>query len=139
MESRIIGHGVGVHGGALSGVATFSSSKEEIRKLREESKLPVILLRKTASTNDVSLMPEIDGILTAAGGVASHASVLAQKFDLVAVVGCSDMDITADKKGEPYAKMGSSKLTDGTIMSIDGSTGLVYAGVCTLPAETKNY
>jgi len=139
METSIIGHGIGVHGGALSGVASFSSFKEDIRRLKKESKLPVILLRKIASTDDVSLMPEIDGILAAAGGVASHASVLAQKFDLVAVVGCSDMDIGTDKKGEPYAEIGGSKFTNGTILSIDGSTGLVYAGLCTFTVETKNY
>ena len=91
MHANIIGRGVGVHGGALSGLATFSSSPEYIRKLRKDSGMPVIVLRAMASTNDVSLMPEVDGIITVSGGVSSHASILAQKFDLTAVVGCTDM------------------------------------------------
>jgi len=132
MRSQIIGRGVGIHGGALSGVATFSSSPVHIEKLRKEFNLPVILLRKMASTDDVSLMPEIDGIITSAGGVASHASVLAQKFNLTAVVGCSDMDIRTDEKGQSCAVIGTYTVTDGTAISIDGSTGLVYLGSCKL-------
>ncbi|HXX56974.1 MAG TPA: PEP/pyruvate-binding domain-containing protein [Thermodesulfovibrionales bacterium] len=137
MESKIIGHGVGVHGGALSGVATLSSSKNRIMGLRQKFNLPVILLRKSASPDDVSLMPDIDGILTAAGGVASHASVLAQKFDLAAVVGCSDMNIRTDEQGKAFAQIGNVQVTDGTLISIDGSTGLVYAGLCMLTVERE--
>jgi pyruvate,orthophosphate dikinase len=131
MRSKVIGRGVGVHGGALSGIATFSSSPAHIRKLREEFDLPVILLRKMADTSDVSLMPEIDGIIASAGGVASHASVLAQKFNLTAVVGCSDLDIRTDAKGESYAVIGNYTVMEGTALSMDGSTGLVYSGLCT--------
>ncbi len=130
MESNIIGRGVGVHGGALSGIATFSSSPQDIKKLREMHDLPVILLRNMASTDDVSLMPVVNGIVAAAGGVASHASVLAQKFDLTAVVGCSDMEIRESEKGELYAKIGNLVVAEGAPISIDGSTGLVYSGFC---------
>lgn len=135
MESNIIGRGTGVHGGALSGVATFSSSPEQVRRLKNEAGLPVILLRSMASTDDVSLMPEIDGIITAGGGVASHASVLAQKFDLTAVIGCSGMEIKADEKGQHFAKIGTDAVREGTLISIDGSTGLVYSGLCLLTTE----
>jgi pyruvate, orthophosphate dikinase len=133
MEESIIGRGAGVHGGALSGLATFTSSPELIRKMREERNMPLLLLRKSASTDDVSLMPEVDGILTSAGGATSHASILAQKFDLTAVVGCSDMVIKTDDKGDSYATIGTYTVTDGAMISIDGSTGLVYSGTCFLP------
>ncbi|HTR44837.1 MAG TPA: PEP-utilizing enzyme, partial [Thermodesulfovibrionales bacterium] len=102
----------------------------EIRRLKEERSLPVILLRKAASTVDVSLMPLIDGILTSFGGVASHASVLAQKFNLTAIVGCPDMEIGTDEKGEPFAQIGRHPVREGSVISIDGSTGLVYSGSC---------
>ncbi|MEJ2697800.1 MAG: PEP-utilizing enzyme [Candidatus Sulfobium sp.] len=138
MEESIIGRGTGVHGGALSGLATFISSPGQIRKMRKERNMPLILLRKSASTDDISLMPEIDGILTSAGGATSHASVLARKFDLTAVVGCSDMAIKADERNEPYAVIGRYAVTDGTIISIDGSTGLVYSGSCFPPGNDKN-
>jgi pyruvate,orthophosphate dikinase len=130
MQSNIIGRGAGVHGGALSGIATFSDAKEHISRLRELSGMPVILIRQMASTDDVSLMPLIDGIVTAGGGVASHASVLAQKFDLTAVVGCEGMEIEIDERGAAYAQVGGHAITDGSEISIDGSTGLIYRGVC---------
>jgi pyruvate,orthophosphate dikinase len=130
MHSNNIGRGVGVNGGALSGVATFSSSPERIRETGRNSGMPVIVLRAMASTDDVSLMPEVDGIITVTGGVSSHASILAQKFDLTAVVGCTDMHMYTDEKGEPFAKIGDYTVKEGTMLSIDGSTGLVYSGSC---------
>lgn len=130
METKVIGRGVGVFGGALSGVATFSSSPETARELRGKVNLPIILLRREASTDDVSLMPGINGIITAAGGATSHAAVLAQKFHLTAIVGFSDMKIEPDGKGEFYARIGSLIIREGDTISIDGSTGLVYSGEC---------
>lgn len=130
MGSKVVGQGVGVHGGALSGVAAFTSSPERVRMLREKTGLPVILLRREASTDDVSLMPEINGILTAAGGATSHAAVLAQKFRLTAIVGCSEMKIEAAGKNEFSAKIGTLTLREGDFISIDGSTGLVHSGLC---------
>jgi pyruvate,orthophosphate dikinase len=137
MESNIIGRGAGVQGGALSGAASFSSSPEEIRKLRQESGLPVILLRKTASTDDVSLMSEIGGIITAAGGVTSHAAVLAQKFGIAAVVGCPNLEIGTDAKGVSSARIGAYEVAEGSLISMDGSTGLVYSGICRFTTERR--
>lgn len=132
MEESIIGRGAGVHGGALSGFATFTSSPDRVREMRRERNMPVILLRKTTSTDDVALMPEIDGILTSAGGVTSHAAILAQKFDLAAIVGCSEMAVETNERGEFYARIGDYTVTEGSVISIDGSTGLVYSGTCFL-------
>ena len=137
MESNIIGRGVGVHGGALSGIATFSASPDRIDSLKKETGMPVILLRKSSSTNDVSLMPHIDGIVTSAGGATSHAAILSQKFGLTAVVGCSDMEISITAKGDPSAQIGNYTVTEATSISIDGSTGLVYSGVCEFTTETR--
>jgi len=130
MQSRIVGRGVGVYGGALSGVVTFSSSPEDVRDLIARTNLPVILLRREASTDDVSLMSDIDGIVTAAGGATSHAAVLAQKFRLTAIVGCSDMKIEAIAKNKSSARIGNFAFRESDHISIDGSTGLVYSGLC---------
>ncbi|SPP99741.1 hypothetical protein NBG4_1100001 [Candidatus Sulfobium mesophilum] len=75
-------------------------------------------------------MTGIDGIITAAGGVASHASLLAQKFGLTAVVGCPDMEVKLNEKGENYALIGRHMTTEGMAISMDGYTGLIYSGVC---------
>jgi len=130
MESRVIGRGAGVFGGALSGVATFSVDPFRIREIKKEKNLPVILLRKEASTDDVLLMPEADGIITSAGGATSHAAILAQKFNVTAVVGCSDMKILEEVKGRPTAVIGKFRVEEGSSVSIDGSTGIVYSGLC---------
>jgi pyruvate, orthophosphate dikinase len=137
MDSNIIGRGIGVHGGALSGIAAFSGAPEELEKLKKQTGLPVILLRKSSSTQDVSLMPHIDGIITSAGGATSHAAILAQKFGLTAVIGCPNMQIEVDKNGKPYAQIGNYMAIEGTVISIDGSTGLVYSRVCEFTKETK--
>ncbi len=130
MEPRMIGKGIGVYGGALSGVASFSFSAEAVRELGRSAGLPVIILRHSASTNDVSLMMDIGGIITAAGGATSHASVLAQKFGLTAIVGCKDLAFEASREGRPYARIGKAVISEGTPISIDGATGLIFSGTC---------
>jgi pyruvate,orthophosphate dikinase len=130
MESRIIGRGIATYGGALSGIVTFTSAPERVEELKKTAGLPVILLRKTASTDDVSLMPVIRGIVTSTGGVTSHAAVLARKFHVNAVVACSDMAIETNEQGETYAMIGSVVVKEGTVISIDGSRGLIFSGIC---------
>ncbi len=138
MESRVIGRGIGVHGGALSGVASFSSSLAAVRTLRMKTGLPVILLRRTASTEDVSLMTEVGGIIAAAGGATSHASVLAHKFNLTAIAGCRDLRFVpcgpqTAIHGETAglcAMLGDTAIAEGQPISMDGQTGLIFSGIC---------
>ncbi|MEJ2192852.1 MAG: PEP-utilizing enzyme [Nitrospirota bacterium] len=131
MESNIVGRGIGVYGGALSGAATFARTVEELRGLREKAERPLILIRKETSTRDVALLAEVQGILTAVGGAASHAAILSQKFGITAVVGCTGMLLGKDPAtGEPLARVGGYEIREGTPLSIDGSDGLVYTGVC---------
>ena len=137
MKSHVLGRGVGVHGGALSGVAALSSSREEIGKIRASTGMPIILLRNAASTDDVSLMDLVDGIVTASGGATSHAAILAQKFRLTAVVGCRELKIRETGEARS-ATVGDYPLSDGTAISIDGSAGLIYSGECQLTTETGN-
>jgi pyruvate,orthophosphate dikinase len=118
-------------------VVTFGASPQAVKTLRDNTAMPLILLRPMASTEDVSLMPVIDGILTKAGGVASHAAVLAQKFDLTAVVGCSALQFRTDENGNPSAVIGGNAVNEGSFLSIDGSTGLVYSGLCVFTVPEK--
>jgi pyruvate,orthophosphate dikinase len=135
MESQVIGHGIGASGGALSGVASFAASRDQIEMLKKETGLPVILIRRTANTNDVALMPFIKGIVTAGGGVTSHAAVLAQKFGISAVVSCGDMKIEDDDQGRPQGIIGTTRIREGSSISIDGTNGLVFSGLCFMLKE----
>jgi len=139
MESSVIGRGIGVYGGALSGVACFSASPADIAKLKLRANKPVILLRKETDTEDVAAMPSINGIVTSIGGATSHAAILSQKFSLTAVVGCSDMSIRTDTGNFPYALIGGVEIREGSEISIDGSTGLVYSGFCAAARQGKHY
>jgi pyruvate,orthophosphate dikinase len=84
-------------------------------------------------------MTEIDGIITSAGGATSHAAILAQKFNLTAIVGCSDMKIEEDEKGGLSAKIGMADVKEGDPVSLDGSTGLFYSGSCSSILQTEPY
>lgn len=139
MESSIIGRGIGMHGGALSGTVTFSMDPEYIRNLKLVSEQPVILLRNETSTEDVSVMPAVDGIITATGGATSHAAILSQKFDLVAVVGCTDMIVGEMPDGSPMATIGGYEVKESEHLSIDGSTGLVYSAFCKFTIKEQRY
>ena len=139
IESRIIGRGIGVHGGALSGVASFARSVDQAVRLREKSGMPVILLRTTADTEDVSLMPAVRGIITSSGGVTSHAAVLAQKFGVNAVASCSDMLLKIDEQGQPFALIGETIIKEGAPISLDGTTGLVFSGACLQTTRSERY
>ncbi len=139
LEPRIIGRGVGAHGGAVSGVASFARTPDEARRLAQESGMPVVLLRTMASTDDVSLMPAIKGIVTSSGGVTSHAAVLAQKFGVSAVVSCADLSIEIDDQGASFARMGTVIIKEGMPISIDGASGLVFSGACLHTTRTERY
>jgi pyruvate,orthophosphate dikinase len=130
MESHVAGRGIGANGGALSGVASFAESPDQIASLARSTGMPVILIRKTANTDDISLMPAIKGIITASGGVTSHAAVLAHTFGLAAVVACVDLTIGTDDRGRSSARIGPLQVQEGTPLSIDGGTGLVFSGTC---------
>jgi pyruvate,orthophosphate dikinase len=130
MESRVIGRGIGAHGGAVSGVVSFTRSRDHAIRLAKEMGLPVILLRTTANTEDVALMPVIRGMITSSGGVTSHAAVLAQKFNVNTVVACTGLSIKTDQQGQPYALIDHLTLKEGALVSIDASTGLVFSGLC---------
>jgi pyruvate,orthophosphate dikinase len=83
----------------------------------------VILVRSETSPDDVHGMAKAAGILTARGGLASHAAVVARGWGIPAVVGASDVVL-----GSGSVRIGERELAVGEVISIDGSTGEVFAG-----------
>ncbi len=83
----------------------------------------VVLVRAETSPDDVHGMAKAAGILTSAGGLASHAAVVARGWGIPAVVGAS-----AVKVGEGAVVIGDRRMAVGETITIDGSTGEVFAG-----------
>ena len=93
----------------------------------------VILVRKETSPEDIEGMHFANGILTARGGMTSHAAVVARGMGKCCVAGCEAVKVFEDDK---YFVIGDTKVVEGDIISIDGSTGNVYIGtIPTIPAN----
>jgi len=123
-EARMLGHGIGVSGGALSGRIVFSL--KEIDDWRaSESDTPLILVRSDTVPDDIKEIYASDGLLTSRGGVTSHAAVVTHRLGKTSVVGCNDMVCNEKQK---ICTFGTVSLVPGDKISIDGREGSVYLG-----------
>ncbi len=113
--------------GASVGMAAFSS--EDAVELSKKG--PVILVRKETTPDDIHGMDVSKGILTAVGGLTSHAAVVARGMGRPCVVGASTISVNEVKK-EAAITIDGQKLTvkEGEWISLDGSLGEVYLGQC---------
>ena len=116
--------------GAASGIAVFDSDTAERRSNAGDA---VILIRTETSPEDIHGMHAARGILTARGGMTSHAAVVARGMGRPCVSGAGSISIDA-KAG--VMKVGSREIREGDIVTIDGATGEVMAGaVATVQPE----
>jgi len=97
---------------------------------------PVILVRWETSPDDFPGMKQSAGVLTAHGGLTSHAAVVARGMGKPCVAGCEDLDIDT---GARTVRIGSHHLREGDVITIDGGTGRVIIGEVRLvpPAINK--
>ncbi len=124
-----LGAGVPAGPGVAVGEAVFEPARAV--ELAAASRSP-ILVRADVATDDVAGLAAAAGLLTARGGRTSHAAVVARQLNKVCIVGCQNLVIPADG-GE--RRLGSQPLREGTLLSLDGHTGRVYAG--SLEAKTE--
>ena len=108
--------------GAATGQAVFSA--EDAEKWAAEGK-DVILCRIETSPEDIGGMHVARGILTASGGMTSHAAVVARGMGICCVAGCGDISI--DYKTRSFS-CGGTSVREGDWISLNGSTGTVYKG-----------
>jgi len=121
-DKKYLGHGIGVSGGAMSGRVVFSLDEiDKWRKLEPETSL--ILLRADTVPDDIQEIYASDGLLTARGGLTSHAAVVAHRLGKTCVVGCVDLICNEKKKNCLFNNI---SLTTGDYISIDGREGSVY-------------
>ncbi len=116
--------GIGAGGGALSGRVAHTA--EDIAELkRRHPGEPIVLLRPDTVPEDIPLILECDGLLTALGGATSHASVAAQRLGRTCVVGCRDLEVWEEER---RSRIGTHEIRTGDFISINGLDGSVYAG-----------
>ena len=122
-EGRLIATGLNASPGAATGIIVFSPDEAEQRANNGEN---IILTRIETCPDDIHGMIPAQGVLTARGGMTSHAAVVARGMGKPCVAGCETIKIDLNKEtltapdGKVYRK--------GEVISIDGSSGEVFAG-----------
>ena len=117
-----IGKGLGASPGAACGKAVFTAEDAEAWAARGEK---VVLVRLETSPEDITGMKAAQGILTVRGGMTSHAAVVARGMGTCCVSGCGD--IAMDEANKKFTLAGQ-EFHEGDYISIDGTTGNIYAG-----------
>ena len=119
---KVIAKGLPASPGAVSGKVVFTS--EEAERLNDMMQ-DTILVRVETSPEDIQGMHAAKGILTARGGMTSHAAVVARGMGRPCVSGSSEIDINYDKK---FFKTQTDQIKEGDMITIDGSTGRIILG-----------
>lgn len=129
---RLLAKGLNAGPGAASGKVAFTAHDAvEMAKTGDK----VILVRIETSPEDIKGMNASDGILTARGGMTSHAALVARQMGKVCVAGCGTLQIDY-KKGEMRVEGKNVVVKEGDYISIDGTTGEVINGeITTKPSE----
>ncbi|MCJ7435885.1 MAG: pyruvate, phosphate dikinase, partial [Anaerolineales bacterium] len=120
---RFLAKGVNASPGAAVGQAYFDADKAE--KMSKEEKQDTIMVRPFTKPDDVHGMIASKGVLTSEGGATSHAAVVARQFGIPCIVGASAIKIDLEKR---VMMVGETVVKEGEWISVDGTTGLVYAG-----------
>ena len=131
-KATLMATGLPAGPGAASGKIVFNASDAEKEVAKGNS---VVLCREETSPEDLRGMIASDGILTSRGGVSSHAALVARQMGKVCICGASDIDINYANR---TLSAGKTVLDEGDYISIDGTTGQIFAGhVETAPSEVS--
>ncbi|MCJ7663752.1 MAG: pyruvate, phosphate dikinase, partial [Desulfobacterales bacterium] len=129
-QGKLIARGLNAGPGAASGKVVFNAPDAEEWAGRGEE---VLLVRIETSPEDIRGMNAAQGILTARGGMTSHAALVARQMGKVCVAGCGALNIDYKKR---QIKVDSHLIKEGDYLSIDGTTGEVILGkIPTRPSE----
>jgi len=129
-KATVIATGLPAGPGAATGKVFFNADRAVEAEKRGEKAL---LVRVETSPEDLRGMIAAEGILTARGGVSSHAALVARQMGKVCVCGAAALHIDYDKKTVSVA---GQTFNEGDFLSIDGTLGVVYAGqIKTAPSE----
>jgi pyruvate,orthophosphate dikinase len=129
-KAKAIASGLPAGPGAATGRIYFNADRAVAAEAKGEKAL---LVRIETSPEDLRGMIAAEGILTARGGVSSHAALVARQMGKVCVCGASALNIDYNAK---TVSVGGQTFNEGDFLSIDGTQGVVYAGqIKTAPSE----
>jgi len=129
-KAKVIATGLPAGPGAATGKIYFNADRAVVAEKKGEK---VLLVRVETSPEDLRGMIAAEGILTARGGVSSHAALVARQMGKVCVCGASALVVDYDKRTVTVA---GQTFNEGDFLSIDGTAGTVYAGqIKTAPSE----
>ncbi len=129
-KAKLLAQGLPAGPGAASGKIYLNADRAAAAEARGEK---VLLVRTETSPEDLRGMIAAEGILTAKGGVSSHAALVARQMGKVCVCGASAVEIDYEKLTVTAA---GQTFKEGEYMSIDGTSGTVYGGeIKTAPSE----
>jgi len=135
-EAKPIAKGLPASPGAATGKIYFTA--DEAAAAYEKGEKQVILVRVETSPEDIEGMHVSQGILTSRGGMTSHAAVVARGMGRCCVAGCGEIKIDEEKK--IFTDKDGNVYKEGDWISLDGSTGNVYAGkLPTVEPELTGY
>jgi len=130
IRAPVIAKGLPASPGAASGQAVFDP---DVAESRAASGMSVILVRDETTPEDYHGIVAAKAVLTARGGMTSHAAVVARGMGKCAIVGCKD--ITVDVEHRQFTVNGTT-VSEGDWITLDGATGRVFAGeLPTIPSE----
>ena len=121
-SALLLGKGLPAGPGGASGRAVFTADDAERWHKNGEK---VILIREETSPEDVHGMHAAEAILTAKGGMTSHAALVARGWGKCCIVGCSELQIDANKK---EVVIGESTISEGDWITMNGTEGKIYSG-----------
>ena len=121
-KATLIAQGLPASPGAATGEIVFTAERaKEFHNLGRK----VILVRQETSPEDIEGMVVSQAIVTSQGGMTSHAAVVARGMGTCCVAGCSELKISEEDR---TLSCGNLVLTEGDIISVDGSSGCIYIG-----------
>ena len=129
-QATAVASGLPASPGAACGKLVLNSDDA---KKSKEHKIKTVLVRVETSAKDIEGMTSSEGILTARGGMTSHAAVVARGLGAPCVVGCEGLVVYEEQK---YITLNGVRVNEGEVISVDGATGNVYVGeIKTVPAK----
>jgi pyruvate,orthophosphate dikinase len=131
---KFLGSGIGIGGGAMNGVLVFDRQDLENASTAFPGKMK-ILVRPDTVPDDIDMIFECDGLLTARGGATSHAAVTAARLGKICIVNCKVLQVVETEK---KCFISDTELSLGDEIAIDGRLGNIYRG--NYPVEfTESY